>query len=358
MILGGLLMCRNWGKKTNEVVKNQFNTGLKLALLFCSLVHLLLLIFFFAQSVYLLGFYNLISFALYVFMTSTLKESRICTYMILAYVEVILLVIFTTLLLGWNAGFQFYIIALVPIAYFLFYLYSKNKVAPYILCFIAYIFFCLLLVRRYLSPNDQLIEFDASLIESLFFANIFIMITMISIVTTLFTKKIVISQSRLEELGYYDFLTKLLNRRKMIELLEDMKNSKFYLVLGDIDDFKHINDTFGHKAGDLVLQNVARIMLDHTDETDCVSRWGGEEFLILIKQDKYEKAISLADNIRASIEKMVIPYKQEMIRITMTFGVVSSSEAETIEELIMISDQRLYEGKEKGKNSVISVDNE
>jgi len=156
-----------------------------------------------------------------------------------------------------------------------------------------------------------------------------------------------------------DPLTGLYNRRYIMKMIENefisyrRNEKKFALIMADIDFFKEINDTYGHDCGDRVLKAISKSLQDAVREQDFVSRWGGEEFLILLPETEIEGAQILADRIRGMIEEQIIEYNGFQVSITMTFGVVVNEDDEIIEDIIKKADKALYEGKNRGKNCVI-----
>ena len=168
-------------------------------------------------------------------------------------------------------------------------------------------------------------------------------------------------QEILENAATFDFLTKTYNRRgfkdsfnKKIVLNSSLKIPVVFL-LGDIDYFKHFNDTFGHFAGDRVLIEISNLMKNNIGADDVVCRWGGEEFLIMLFNRTFDEAVLIAENIRREVEAIVIPWEDSLeLRATMTFGVAEYSYEQSIEDTISKADIALYEGKIKGRNQVVS----
>ena len=164
---------------------------------------------------------------------------------------------------------------------------------------------------------------------------------------------------QLDELAHKDPLTHLLNRRSMNELIEThMDNLKktgkrFTIVLGDIDNFKSVNDTYGHEAGDMVLVAVSEIISRNVGPSDLVSRWGGEEILILLS-DPLEAATLTTDRIRKRIDENIVSHEGQDIHVSMTFGAAESIPGFRIEHLIQQADDKLYYGKKHGKNQVVT----
>ena len=164
---------------------------------------------------------------------------------------------------------------------------------------------------------------------------------------------------KLEDLSIKDPLTGLYNRRYIIEKINELetryKRSKslFSIIISDIDYFKRINDRYGHDCGDLVLFNIARLISDCCREQDILSRWGGEEFLILLSDTNHDGANILAERIRKKLENESIQYGDISLKITMTFGVSEYSESLGIEGTIKNADMALLQGKHNGRNRVV-----
>lgn len=168
-------------------------------------------------------------------------------------------------------------------------------------------------------------------------------------------------QKELELAARTDTLTKLSNRRDIIEKIENEKirfersGRPFSLVLCDIDDFKLFNDKHGHDCGDFVLVSIAEMLRSRVRKQDGVARWGGEEFLLLLPETPLEGGVILAESLRKNISDYNYKYKNNNLRITMTFGVsIFDSLSMDIEQCIKIADKALYRGKDQGKNCVIS----
>lgn len=168
------------------------------------------------------------------------------------------------------------------------------------------------------------------------------------------------SMEKLEIISKTDSLTGLYNRRYIIEKLEnELMNyndtgNKFSVILADIDYFKNINDSFGHDCGDQVLKRVSQNLRDTVQEKGVLSRWGGEEFLILLPETELDDAMRLAYEMRKICEEKTIDYYELQIPVTLTFGVTSNGDNETIDDTIRKADYALYEGKNRGRNCVVS----
>jgi diguanylate cyclase len=169
------------------------------------------------------------------------------------------------------------------------------------------------------------------------------------------------SLSKAQEIGLQDPLTSVGNRRCFDETLEkeiiDAENSRkpLSLVMCDIDNFKNINDSFGHTVGDEVLKMFASLLADNIREADTVTRFGGEEFGIILPQTAQESAIGLAERMRRQCESkqlIVRNANQTIGKITASFGVAQHREGEGPEMLVQRADAKLYEAKCAGRNRV------
>ncbi|MDZ7759872.1 MAG: sensor domain-containing diguanylate cyclase [Desulfovermiculus sp.] len=160
----------------------------------------------------------------------------------------------------------------------------------------------------------------------------------------------------LQRLSRTDALTGCFNRRKFLECLDyeckriERLQTSLTLIMFDIDNFKHINDTYGHEAGDLVLQSLAAIVSAHIREVDILCRWGGEEFLILAPDTDAQNAQVMVERIRKTVAEHVFSQDFE---ITVSFGLVQYKKGEeSLDDLINRADQCMYLAKEKGRNRV------
>ncbi len=151
-----------------------------------------------------------------------------------------------------------------------------------------------------------------------------------------------------------DALTGILNRGggeiKARQMISSGAKGVFFMI--DIDGFKRINDTYGHDCGDQALTSVSEIFQASVRDNDIVSRWGGEEFLVLIIGNQAD-AVAVAERMRSHIEAQVLEYQGQEIRFTMTFGVSTYVPGYNLSKLIKMADENLYKGKTTGKNKVV-----
>ncbi|OYQ63943.1 hypothetical protein B9G53_14330 [Pseudanabaena sp. SR411] len=153
-----------------------------------------------------------------------------------------------------------------------------------------------------------------------------------------------------------DVLTRLLNRRAMMHQLEIAMNQfyrsdrAFAIILIDVDFFKRVNDVYGHDGGDMVLVHLAQILQTKMRQIDSASRWGGEEFLILLPDTALEQAKEIAERLRSYVETNPTPSN---IQITISLGIaVIRQHGNSLESLITAADHALYAAKRNGRNQV------
>jgi diguanylate cyclase (GGDEF)-like protein len=167
-------------------------------------------------------------------------------------------------------------------------------------------------------------------------------------------------QQELEQKANIDFLTGINNRGHFMNLAEtELARAKRYgstpsFFMMDIDHFKRINDTHGHKAGDLVLKKLAEICLHELREVDIIGRVGGEEFAVLLPETDKEMATEVAERLRLAIEHAQVGIGSGApIRFTVSIGIASvASMEESLDILLMQADKALYEAKHAGRNRI------
>jgi diguanylate cyclase (GGDEF)-like protein len=159
----------------------------------------------------------------------------------------------------------------------------------------------------------------------------------------------------LKRLATIDKLTGTYNRRKVEEIIEREMgrfrrlNKPLSMVIFDIDNFKKINDTYGHNIGDYVLRKIVSIAKKTIRKIDYLIRWGGEEFMIISSETDMNEAHALAERIRRAIESYMF---KNVGKVTASFGVTEFREGDTEDTFIKRADDVMYEAKIKGKNRV------
>ena len=164
--------------------------------------------------------------------------------------------------------------------------------------------------------------------------------------------------SKVLQYATLDALTNLNNRRQFeVRLKQEIattkrQNNPLCAMMIDIDFFKKVNDTYGHASGDAVLRTVALIIKEHLRESDIPSRYGGEEFAVLLPYTHISEAKIVGERLRKAVENTEIPIDKKTINVTISMGLAEFDTKETGEELFERADKALYEAKESGRNRV------
>ena len=164
--------------------------------------------------------------------------------------------------------------------------------------------------------------------------------------------------SKVLQYATLDALTNLNNRRQFeVRLKQEIATTKrqknpLCAMMVDIDFFKKVNDTYGHASGDAVLRTVASIIKEHLRESDIPSRYGGEEFAVLLPYTHIEEAKIVGERLRKAVETTPIPIDKKNINVTISMGLAEFDVKESGEELFKRADSALYEAKEGGRNRV------
>ena len=169
--------------------------------------------------------------------------------------------------------------------------------------------------------------------------------------------------NKISEQAETDLLTGLKNRRSIMTFLQTVidqsRNQKgqLSLMMINLGHFKSINDSYGHLAGDVCLKQIAELIQQNVrDSSDIAGRFGGEEFIVVIKNIDAQKALGIANNIRTSIEQTSVFINDEIqLTLTATIGIctINNEQLTSIEHLVDLADKALYAGKNEGRNRVV-----
>jgi len=251
------------------------------------------------------------------------------------------------------AGFQFYIYMLAFLPFFIF-TYSRTVYIFRVLLVIV-ISLVLEISGRFHSPNVPISPETLSLLHLL---NLSIFLGVLTILSYLYTHYERAHHDLLETRSSQDPVTGLYNRRYIYDLVAAEWHDRNLwpapaLILIDIDYFKRINDTWGHSCGDRAIITVATALKHTAFPPAVVSRWGGEEFLILFRHIAPEELRGTAEDLRKSIARLSIPCGNTAINLTVTLGATTVRENDSFEETLHRADRALYRGKESGRDRVV-----
>ncbi|MGN0414362.1 MAG: GGDEF domain-containing protein [Agathobacter sp.] len=332
---------------------NQANT-----MLLC--LHIYLLLMFVFTHIWLMACFNIISLVVYG-SNYYWSGKNLKIYFVSAYVEILVHMILAVIAVGWDCGFQIYVFALVLIIYFGDYISSKQKenkinLHPRLISvFVIILYPFLYLESHVLSPLYRIERVEVKYV--VFILNAMFVLIFFVVFVDFFLKFVLQTEARLVEAAGKDALTHMNNRRSMQEMMRQLTSDgerQIAVAILDIDDFKKVNDTYGHNAGDAVLHRTAGHILERETESMISCRWGGEEFLILSEgETAYEQLVSVIGEILSAVQQDSYCYENSMIRLTMSAGISKLRPHERIEHAISRADQCLYQAKRDGKNRFV-----
>lgn len=329
-----------------------------------SLVHFFLTCLFGYFKVLPLFVFNIVSVLTYLSCTRLIRNDVFLPVYYITYIEIVLHSFVATIFVGWQYGFAQYLIAIIPICYYMCYTMSTKRrkmlIANECALFAVLAFLSCKILSFYIEPAYEL--YLKKLELALYIFNsvctfLFLIVFSLIFIYEMHSSSIQLRRQNaiLEKLASTDPLTGLYNRRSMNLFLNQAyeAGAGFSVIMCDIDNFKKINDSYGHDFGDVVLKEIAQTTTEQVKDSGYVCRWGGEEILILISSPVKEKANRIAEDIRRNVANHVFQFNSKWIHCTLTLGVSTHNDGRTLEEIITKADYNLYIGKRNGKNVVI-----
>ena len=327
-------------------------------------MHIFFFLFFSYYHVGIMANFNIFSMIFYFCSYAFIKKNMLALYINLMAFEVIVHMIFAVVCVGTGYGFQMCLICIVSIFFYAEYFSlkmnsGKSNVSGSLLSALSFTSYIGLLFGMYgREPlyviNEKVQLFMCAAMSVITFA---VLIASLKLMTLFFLK----SEARLSKQAEYDALTGLPNRhyimRHLNRILEKGEADGYWLEMVYIDNFKGINDKYGHNFGDKALKALACILSDEKHDV-TVCRWGGEEFLIVGRLIEASRPpFDKIDSIREQVEEYELMYENgevnKRVPLTITIGAAAYSKETTIEEWVSIADKRLYVGKYNGKNRVV-----
>lgn len=296
------------------------------------------------------------------------NPKHVTVYASIAMLEVALHAGAATLFIGMHAGFSIFIVCCAP---FPFMIDFRYRATPIIIEF-AFASEVIFLESHTRKPDGVIYTgIKDTTVMRLFIFNTclsVIMMTVFSLINRLL-REMEAQQMRdkneeLSMLTKIDPLSKLFNRRAMVDFLKrlDIKARNgfggYIICMGDLDKFKHVNDTYGHASGDMVIQAVSQILTEVVPAEGYICRWGGEELLFAVPGADLEAGRQLCEKIRYRLGRHVFTSPEGVqFSVTITLGVCECEGRFSYERGVSIADQYLYYGKEQGRNRVITREN-
>lgn len=259
---------------------------------------------------------------------------------------------------GWDIGIQHFLLVLLVFVFF-----CKYKHEPLKILYAVSLFALRLSLFYYCQSHEPIIPLQPSLSHTLQIVNTFFIFLSLGLVAYLFSSstqemegKLIEFNKKLLKQANTDTLTGLYNRRRTMEYLEKLladANTQISICLCDIDHFKRVNDTYGHNVGDVVLKKIAETFQTKLPPDTFISRWGGEEFLLIFPHSNGDEAIGTLGVLRQNIRDIVFDGGIENFTISLTYGLVEYDYCSDITTLLKEADEKLYLGKESGRDQIV-----
>lgn len=310
--------------------------------------------FYYCKATFLLWF-SIPTAVVYVLGFYLISREKLEHYVRLVYFWLSLYMSVTTICLGYKLGFHLYCLSMIPIIFYTEYMaekIGKKKINAVVVS--GLIVICYLLSTGYASFQGPVYEVDNSIAGLFWIFNSAIVLFFLIAYSGIMLGMVHDYESRITDIAHKDRLTGLFNRHYMMTKLESAMDEEgdVFVGMADIDNFKQINDKYGHNAGDYVLEKLAKIMNEECKGAE-ISRWGGEEFLILAKGDAEKTGYALLEKLRKRVESEEFVFEKEHIAVTLTIGVSTRLSGQTVDLWVKDADDKLYFGKKNGKNRVI-----
>ena len=359
--------------KSNRAFENIMHVLLHNSFLFTvvvmCLVHAGLLGIAFYADINPLVNFNILSVIVYIFCILLCRFGHIMPVYISILLEVSVYAAISVYYIGWDCGSYFFLFSIVPIIiYFGSFLFKGPSrwviVLALVLNFALYVF----LYIRFVNVQPMF-EVDDTIRSILVIFSSFAMVFSIIFYNAIYIYSTEYEMTSLEQKNEQlsvdaqeDALTSLLNRRGFLPLVGSLmkgdKANHFCIAFYDLDNFKRINDSYGHDGGDEVLRHISKLIKREMQGCD-ICRWGGEEFVILMRDYDFTVAKHKMEYIRGLIESTPTTFYNKHIYMTVTIGLEEYKDIyKEPEEIIKVADERMYYGKQHGKNILICEDHD
>ena len=307
---------------------------------------------------------NIVSILSYIFAVVLSKKGMIQATVWIMIIEIYLHVIAASILLGLSCGFQLWLfgsLTSIFIPFFMPNLLTKQKIQIVSISVVIIMTFLALTILddNGLMPKDYNVDPEKARI--LYYANALLAFGSIMLYIGIYIAKMSVKSTELQVAADHDFLTGIYNRQRIQKILdaevlraEEIENTSLFVALVDIDVFKKINDTYGHVIGDEALKDLTGFFYQRLSEGLLFGRWGGEEFLLIAPEEKtYSEFARMMEELRKQIEGHVLHCNGENIKYTVSIGIAAYEKGMTVENLVNLADDRLYEAKETGRNKIV-----
>ena len=315
-------------------------------------VHVFYLILFLIAQLFVLAIIDAVVIAAYVSFFYVIKKEKYYLYALLCGNLFFAFICANSVLIGFHTGFYFYLIGLCIVSFFTTYFSKSRNVKGSIVwvCLSAVIYLTLYLITSF---NNPVYAIPKWLEMALFSTHSIAVFAFIAIYMLVFLRYAFSLEKRIMNQSRTDELTQIGNRYSLddyVDQIEDKSNK--VLALFDIDDFKTVNDTYGHVNGDVILKRVAEIATATLSDA-FVCRYGGEEFVVVIDDTENNPVLDKLEALRKNVEKESFKFANVELNVTITIGASKYQKDLILEKWVELADKKMYAGKNSGKNKTV-----
>lgn len=323
-------------------------------LLMCLMVHGLNTIIFFLIGLIPLSMLNILSTIFYSIILVSYKEDK-DFYIIFTFFEIITFSLLSELFTGGSFFYVFYVVGMVSSFYY--FLPPKKRMKQIFqgvgIVYAIAIFFIHI---KQVCLFPEFLHIAEEYKHEIGLLNLCITLFTMFYISNLYFFEMNVANDKLAYYSDHDLMTGLFNRRFFEHIMQrnkDENENKYTIAIFDIDDFKKVNDTYSHQAGDEVLKTVSKTISECSNNEFVTVRWGGEEFVLYMPRTDEIHAYEHLEYLRKRISNTDIEFEDKKIKVTVTVGMCTGTNLTDYELVIRNADDRLYHGKRNGKNCVV-----
>lgn len=322
--------------------------------------HLVILVAAVVGGVRPLVWFNVGSCLAYAVACRAARHDHLRGAFLVGLIEVVAHSWFATWVLGFSSGFHIYALGLIPLAMTFEPWPMRARVGLAGALILDY-------VALAIVGHTVFVRIDGLVVDVFRYGNFTVGAIVLAALSYYYVRAVahaeeaLVRQNRdLNSLSRTDQLTQLPNRRHALEwLVHEQARARRYgstatICIGDLDDFKRINDRFGHDAGDAVLARVAHVIRRTVRKQDVTARWGGEEFLVLLPDTGLNGGQIAMEKVRAAVRAEEFAWNGIPLPVSITIGLAELGSATDLDEAIRRADEALYRGKDSGRNVVVT----
>lgn len=325
-----------------------------LFLIMCLMVHAFNAGLFYSLGLYPFTVLNVFSTVFYALVLLSFKKHT-DFYLIFTYFEIVTFSFISELFSGGAFSYIFYVIGMVAVVFYLLPAKIRMKhLFQSIGIVYALVIYYIHMKNICLFPEYEAVIQDCA--QEIGFLNLCITLFTLFYISNLYMLELNTATEKLNYFSNHDLLTGLFNRRFFEYIMKRNKSeneNEYTIAIFDIDDFKKVNDTYGHEAGDCVLRVVSNLIEENSKDDYIAVRWGGEEFILYMPQTNADRAYDILTELNRKISFTTVDFDDQKLSVTVTVGMCTGNDLTAYESVIRRADDKLYYGKRNGKNCVV-----